>query len=483
MMTQNDLFVHPQIRRLVFFATFMVVLVKGLEVLVPMSHGDALYYHLPIAKLWLESGFYKMHQELCGSLQGGLYDYAYLLPVSIFGNTVIAQVMAQLMYYLFGVISILYIIVHKLKLTDINKCFAIILMMTFAVESDFFIYAKNDAILASLGFIASLEIFENYFSGSKDKLFLKGLLLGLLPLIKINGLLISGILGLYYILNTRNLKQICIVATTALIVCSPIFLRNFYFIKSPFFPALLTLFPGTLNEAIISFYKSAMTASLGWNSLLFHLRAFFAFKIIIVFVLILNFKTILKDKNLIRYFLLSCTIFVFYLLINGGVEASRFYFICYFLNSYIVLAIIKKINPKYALMILVVLLADSKVDKAFKRLKTVYNRAIDSKNLTEFTNKNIPLTNIWNYTSADTTILTDDFSQIFYAPKGTRVFAHQCNQEAYFLNNCDDISQLATFDYVILSKNKNTNNQCTDTIKATYNLLIEQNGYLLYQKL
>lgn len=468
--------------RLIYVVTFIVALIKGLEVLVPMSHGDALYYHLPIAKLWLETNFKQMHQDLCGSLQGGIFDYLYVIPIGIFGSTIIGQIASQALYYIFGVVTALIVSIKKLDLTDIYKAFAVLIFMTIAVESDFFIYAKNDAVLAAFGFMATLEIVEDYFTKDSKKIFIKALFLGCLPLIKINGLLISAILGIYYLYRVRNLKQSLLVGGTSLLIATPILIRNFYFIESPFYPALLSAFPGALHPGEISYYQNAMSASPTLSSLAFHLKAFFAFKIVIAFTILSQFKKLIVDKNLLHYFYISCSIFISYLFLNGGVEASRFYFICFFLNAFITLALFKGMNSRVLIIVFVLILVDSKIDKAFKRIKTTLSRATNSESLVEFTNKNIPLSEIWNFIPADSKILTDNWSQLFHAKKGVRVYQYQCNKEAYFLNDCDDISKLSNFDYVILAKFKNTMNICTEHIRTRYTKLTELNEYELYQK-
>src|SRR5690606_28909253 len=119
-------------------------------------------------------------------------------------------------------------------------------------------------------------VFDDYFSKDRNNVFIKALLLGVLPLIKINGLLISAILGIYYIYRIRDLKKVMIVGLIAIFIALPILIRNYFFINSPFYPAFLNIFPGTLHPGEIAYYKGAMTAPLTWSSLTFHLKAFFA---------------------------------------------------------------------------------------------------------------------------------------------------------------------------------------------------------------
>ena len=72
-----------------------------------------------------------------------------------------------------------------------------ILILTMARSADFYLYAKNDGALAAAALIAAYFIIEK-----KELSPIKvGLLLGLLPAIKMNGIFISIPLGTIFILQ------------------------------------------------------------------------------------------------------------------------------------------------------------------------------------------------------------------------------------------------------------------------------------------
>lgn len=468
----------------------VVALLKFLEVLTPMAHGDALYYHLPVAKQWIEFGFLEMHKELAGSLQAGIFDYLYLIPVGLFGANLYGQLAAQLMYFLCSIGLATFLVIKALHPNSILKSLFILYMITYGVDSDFFIFAKNDGVLASFGLLATLEFSQNFISkrfNQKWELLIKGATLGILPLIKINGLLICVVLGIYFIWKKKNIKHFFVITLISFILALPLFIRNYYFLASPFYPGLLGLFPGKLTSPMIAFYKASMQSPITLQGLLFHLKAFTAFKLINIFIVLYLVKV--KKIKFSDELLVSIVIFIIYLILNGGVPAARFYFICFFLNSYFILSQFEKFNISRKVLFLLVLLilSDSKIDKSFGRIKKSLLAAQKSNSSLEFVNNTIMQTRVWNYVEEENKkIITDDFLEIYYAPRGTRLYHYKQSVQAFHLYRCSDefgdLAKLNEYDYAFLNHQFGIRNKCTEYIRNNFELKYKEDHYEVYKR-
>jgi len=361
---------------LIFF-----VCLKTLESFYPFGHGDALYYHLAIPKVWWESGWSDAHLQVCGALQGGLLEYLYVLPMALFKNSILRQTTAQFMHFslTFGLIS-LFIIKNYWKERFYPCIFFLISIFTINKGSDFFLYAKNDGLVAALGFIATIMTIDTQFKKLKHYHLIMGLLFGLIPLVKINGAMITLVLNLIYLkqnLKSKSYTDILKNWAIQLLLISLLMWRNWYFYKSPFFPVFLNIFPGILTNSMINTFTYFMASKATFVSVKQILTIFFSAKIIILlcpYFFYQNFKN--KKHQLNHIFLISLTILTLLLIKSGAMVYERWFFVCYFLNLYFIFfSWDLSIRPRFFMpLILIVLLLDSRLDQSIKRIKNLHNK-------------------------------------------------------------------------------------------------------------
>ena len=63
-----------------YYIYFFFLLLQASQTLIPYSHGDALYYHLVGPKIWKESNWHSMWQDLVHYAQAGYFDLFYFIP-------------------------------------------------------------------------------------------------------------------------------------------------------------------------------------------------------------------------------------------------------------------------------------------------------------------------------------------------------------------------------------------------------------------
>jgi len=462
-----------------------VFAVRFFQSLCMLKHGDSLYYHLVGGRYWVETSLLEMTESFHPFFLAGLFDYLYVIPNFIFGPTLLTQLAGQNMHFLFSM-GLGALILFKYFKGSKWAYIAPLLVLTISRSQDFFLYAKNDGVVASLGLLAALLIIEKDFLPNLKNLsrvFCIGILLGLLPAVKMYGLFASAALGLLFIYhNKKAYKEILLVAVLALLAWSPILIRNYIYLETPIFPGLLNKFPGNLTPGMIAYLTNSLNASTGFMEVLAHFKAAFMGKVLflsapILFILNLKFK---KSGN--SFFALVLLYMFFYAGLNGGWIFDRYYFVCYFWLSFFIIKSLAGYELKaWAVPLLIALiLADGRVDYGItKTIKTfkLYAKAKDER---EIVRKISKFTEFWDHVKPNSYIISDRASEIFYAPSGVRMHNYTESREAEFLYHCseDDVHELSPYTYAIIERS--LENPCYDLIRKKGKLLHKVFNYKLY---
>ena len=462
-----------------FFGAFLLVvfLIRALESFVFFAHGDALYYHLPHARLIFERGFDWTYLNLCGAITTGLFDYIYLLSVGLSPNLWMGQLTSQLLHYLASIALSAGFVYYYFKEDRKFASVAGLGMLTISLGASFFYFAKNDGALASVALITA-----GYFSRQKSNTnpLIAGLLLGLMPAIKMNGLFATMPLALIYCWDQRN-KPLNIIwaGITAFAIWSPFLWRNYHYYGNPFFPGLIDLFPGKISEPIKENYKSFMQNPLNMNAFVMLLKIFFMPKLVVLGAFLLIQKTTFKKHW--RIIVTTVANFVLYAVMNGGYPDYRFLFPVMFLNVFLFFLLLRD-HPIYARkrmlilwLVFVAVLVDSKIDKSVKRVRTLGDQfhALQTEP-DEYIKVKSMSTRVWETMpyQDELKILSDGFIEVYYAPPKTTLHCTLCNNEAAFLASCNkegQLEELKQYNYAILMKSKmgaNSNNPCYQEITS-----------------
>lgn len=446
-----------------------VLLLKFGECFVPYQHGDALSYHLVLPKLILERGFVKAHQDFYLGNIAGFFDYLYIIPQWIFESKLWAQIFSQFMHSsisLFLGVFTFYKIFKKNKATFFLGSLS---LLTFARSADFFLYAKNDGALAVTFLLGTLLIFNRLgrsLTSAKKNLFI-GICLGLMPAIKMSGLIYAATLGLFYLYksyqNKESLKAIMIASGTSLAIVSITFIKNWIFVGNPLFPAFLEFFPTKATPEMITYMNSLLKKPANLlGTLQNYLIAFSpkALGVLVIPSLFYNFKKKRHELNQLIYLILIFT--SLYCLINPGYPAERFYFGCHFVLFYFLTETLYNLfddskGQKTVLItvLLIFSLADSKIDKMFKRNYEFLKSATTLGFGKELLHKYIPHTFIWEKVKENSIILSDHLPMQYYAPKGSILYQAGHSQEANFLRTCQKPRSLGMASYLIRNINEN----------------------------
>ena len=465
--------------------TLFVFAVRFLQSFGMLKHGDALYYHLVGGRYWVESSLNEMTETFHPFFLAGLFDYFYVIPNFLFGPTLLTQLVGQNMHYMASVGLGCFFLFKYFK-GSYWAYLAPLILLTISKSQDFFFYAKNDGVVASLGLLAALLIIEKGFmrklSGWKRTISI-GILLGLLPAIKMYGLFASAALGLTFVYyNKKEWQKIIMVCLLALLAWSPILLRNYIYLDAPLFPGLLNKFPGNLTEGMINYLTNSLNAKVGITEVFLHFKAAFMGKALFLLapiLFVLNFKN-KKEGN--SFFALVLLYMFFYGGLNGGWIFERYYFVCYFWLAFFIIRSLSLYNLKawgIPLLILVILI-DGKVDKGvsrtIKRFK-LYAKAKDSREIIRKVSK---FTEFWDHVKPNTLILSDRASEIFYAPPGVRMHNFTESREAEFIFKCktEDLKNLRPYSYALLERGEN--NPCYQAIRGKGKLLHQVYNYKLY---
>jgi len=440
-----------------FFCFIIIFVIKLLNTLYLSSHTDPLNYHLAMTKVLLTNSFWDTYRFNTHFLMSGMFDYLYIIPNYLFQNKFFAQLTGQLMHFNLSLGLGALIIFKKIKNPTLALLGAIVLI-TLARSSEDFLVAKNDGMLASMALLTSIYIIE-----SNDKHpAIVGLLLGLLPAIKMTGIFLSIPLGLIYVFqNSHSIRNILCCLFMALLAWSPILLRNYYFLQNPFFPGLVKTLPGSIHPQAYNYYTSLMGSSFSITSLWPQIKACFFSKIIfylLPFAIFYNYK---GQKKLNLYIIVIVVFLMIYFLTNGGVVYPRFFFSCHFILAYYLAAtlipLIPRLKPVLIIFLLLLIICDSKIDKNIGYIKKGYHFYANARSIKDVVNTMIPFTNFWDHIEKPTTekifVLSNLFTQFYYAPANVYLEQPEHNFMADFLNTCEtsDLHKLKRYSYAILT--------------------------------
>ncbi len=452
---------------------------------------DPLNYHMVISKYIVNGLWNEAWTTIPGALMAGLFDFIYLIPHYLFDFGLKAHISSQFLHFFFSIgLGSIFLYQYLKKQNVMIALLAGICLLSITRAQSFLFMAKNDGALAFSYLLAVtylLKLLKSPHITNKQAMKM-GLLLGLIPAIKLNGLLYTAPLALYFIYHFKNSpKQLLLCASTALGILSPILYRNWYYIGAPFFPGLIKTFPGRASASMIQYYSMFMSKPASLQSLIANIHHLFTGKILFLALPFIFYKQRnIKKANLPLFFVLIS--FSAYLLVNGGVVTDRFLFPCYFVFCLVIfkyLLLIKRpITTKALTCVLVFILIDSKLDRSLKAARDgIYSYSGRSE--IEIVNAIIAPSRLWNSLPAsDKTqnILSDFLSQQYYAPINIRLLQVEHFPGSHFLPSCtiDQISKLSGFKYALINEQFNRHNPCYQLIKSSRRLSLVGN-FALYE--
>jgi hypothetical protein len=334
--------------------------------------------------------------------------------------------------------------------------------------------------MAALAFVATLIVLDPKFKEKKYYHIILGLLFGLIPLVKINGAMITFVLNIIYLwqnLRTKTYRRIIINWSIQIILLTLLFVRNWYYYGAPFFPVFLNIFPGQLTPSMINNFTHFMASKTTWATFVQNITIFFTAKLVLLsapIFFLLNMKNKEWEKNFV--FIVSLLIFSLLMLKSGGMVYERWFFTCYFLNLYFIFFSWKQIGKSTVIsfIILIALIIDSRLDQSLKRIKNLSSKY---QNIESFSEKN----RMWRHIPKNALILSDRWNEFFHAPSGVRIHSSECTFQAGFLDQCStkDVEKVLVYDYAILAKPNI--NPCYALIKSRSNVIEKIDGYELYK--
>jgi len=458
--------------RLLLYFFILILIIKCLESFVVYGHVDAINYHLVIAKYLTNGLWNEAWTTIPGALMSGVFEFIYLLPHSIFGHGYRAHSTSQFLHFCFS-IGLGSITLYWM-LSKTNKTFAslgAISILTISKGSSFFLYAKNDGVLA-LAVLLLYYFYDQYCykqdSSIKNSIIL-GFLLGLAPAIKASGVLYIIPIALHFTYyNFKSFKFILISSSLSILTWLPILIRNYYYNGNPLFPGLIGHINGNSSAAMIEYYSRHMSSPATLQSVLRNIFNLFTGKLIFLIVPFIVFFNIFKknhQKNRLFYYAISS--FILILIVNGGVTAIRFLFPLFFVFVYFLFKNFAeyKFSRSIFVFLLVGILVDSKVDKSIGR---VIDDLTSNETHKQKIERKIPLTKFWDKLDIHNSrfyILSDNLSQQYYAPINMRVIQYQHHPELNFLFKCKehDLEKLSKYHYAVIMHD--LNNPCYNMIK------------------
>ena len=480
---------------------WLVFLMKALECLLPTPHGDALYYHLVAPKIWSVSSWSEMFQDLSHYVQAGYFDLIYFIPFTLSDSLMKNQIAGQFLHFFFsiGLASLLCLrwVNHK-----IWGPLAAISMLTIARDSGFFHYAKNDGALALASLVAAWLIYRAKYLGKdqgKFSLVVIGIMLGLVPGIKMNGLLVVLPLSLYFVWQNRyKVSNIVITGGIALLVFLPVLIKNYIYTGNVFFPALVSRFPGFLTQPMLDHYSYYYGNSMSLETFGIQIRDFLTGKLLFIIHPILMWLNYKSGRSSLNFFAwLSITAFGLYIVFNGSLPHPRYFFPSYFLLVLFIFLSLKarSEDPKTSrfftakttlILLVLIILSDTKLDLLGRNIRDAVTGHY-SLTEQEMVRREIPLTALWEKIEANDTevvdyVISDSHSSSYYLPRGVRLHTAKQSHGAEFLLDChsqEDLSRLKFYRYSLLSSENS--NLCYQFIRDHGTLLTELKGIKLYK--
>lgn len=475
---------------------WVLFLLKFAETFCFINYIDPFAYHLAFASHWYETSFLEALRSNDLYLIAGFFDYLYIIPMTIFkGDRIPSLFMAQSMHFLFSIGLGSVLLIHLFK-KYYWAPLAGISLLTISKSSTFFLVAKNDGALSLAVLVCFIFIYNDDFFkkiGGYKRSILIGLLLGLIPAIKLNGLLYVAPIGLFYLI--KNYKQPRLILVSFLFSQSlflPFLIKNWIFIKSPFFPALLSMFPGEISPTMSTFYSRFVGSKLELGQLLIHFKYFFMGKVIFLISIPLVLLKIKKResvhiKSSFIPFLMALGGYLIYLAINGGLPTYRFIFPGYFLMTYFIFLELKNWQVHLAkykalpILFLLILLSDSKVDKSIKRIKTgLIDQQLSYDVIVE---RDFTYSRFWKFVETKpgevSYVLSDFLTNSYFAPKEIRVRASVVDRVGSIISTCKNTKDLEKFEYALLRHQ--SLNECYTNIENGWERLHTEAGITLFK--
>ena len=140
-----------------YYIYFFFLLLQASQTLIPYSHGDALYYHLVGPKIWKESNWHSMWQDLVHYAQAGYFDLFYFIPTYFLESKLMIQIVCQFIHFFFSIFLASIFAIYLIK-DRIWGPVCGVALLTIANDSSFFYYAKNDGALAFFSLLTTYLI-------------------------------------------------------------------------------------------------------------------------------------------------------------------------------------------------------------------------------------------------------------------------------------------------------------------------------------
>ncbi|MBS1959540.1 MAG: hypothetical protein JST80_08730 [Bdellovibrionales bacterium] len=460
-----------------FFTIFLAftLLYKICDAFSIQTHGDAFYYHLAGAKTLVHHGLQVLMNDLQIYAQAGWFDLLYVIPVWLTSNVIAIQLIAQLMHVFAGLI-LGAVLTLKWIPNRIYGLLGAIAILTISRDSAFFIYAKNDGVVAMLTLLACHAMYK------RQSPYWIGFLLGLLPSIKMSGLVSSTVLGLIYAVVTlkesAGISPALIAGLTAFAAFLPAMIKNYLFTGDPLFPGMVNHFPGTLSTTTQEVYLRYFSTPATVSSILANTKELFLGKIVyLLSFAIVPWKLKRKDHDGLIFFIAGLAIFFAHSATNGTPQGARFFFATFFLLIFFTFNELSKLNlkPKWNWALLALILVDSKIDMApraiignFKELATHTTEELLERNIVQmkflkYIDPNPP---------GPQMVYSDSKVEFFHLHPAYRFVHAELSRNADFIIKCagpDDVAKLDQFEYFILMRP--IQNPCYDKVRTQGKLL------------
>lgn len=245
----------------------MLLFVFGLRFLsayLPQGHGDPLLYHLMGPRIWNQMGAVHLSPDLPIPLLAATWEYFYLWPQVLFTSEpasvhqlVVAQIFSQwihLIWGLYGSIAVLHqLIGRKSWFSGEVERGALFLALLFVPSIQWTAaLAKNDCAVAFWSLGSWLFLREALASGGRRWWFLGGLFAGLAVSAKISAILflipLAAVVISQYFLARKPIVSLfpalLLAIGGALLGAGPVYFRNWWETKNPFYTMFAHWFPG-----------------------------------------------------------------------------------------------------------------------------------------------------------------------------------------------------------------------------------------------
>jgi hypothetical protein len=234
---------------------------RFLTAYLPQGHGDPLLYHLMGPRLWNQLGSVGLHPDLPIPLLAASWEYFYLWPQALFTaepasvhQLVQAQVFSQWIHLAWGLFGSLVVanalIGRKAWLSPVGRA-ALLLALAFVPSIQWTAaLAKNDCAVAFWSLGAWLFLRKARESGGKRDWLLGGLFAGLAVSAKISAILFLIPLAAVFLFGLLRrhrralLPALGLAFAGAVLGAAPVYLRNWWETRNPFYTMFSHWFPG-----------------------------------------------------------------------------------------------------------------------------------------------------------------------------------------------------------------------------------------------